>query len=53
VAAGGVMKSSVGRGLDFLVIADSTSQSTKAVKARSIGVKCIYEDDLRKMGVAI
>jgi len=40
---GGSVKSSVGKGLSYLVIADPTSNSSKAVKARSLGTKCIDE----------
>ncbi len=41
---GGSIKSSVGRGLDYLVIADPDSTSSKAVKARKIGIILISED---------
>ena len=49
VEAGGTIKS-VGKSLTCLVIADpENSQTTKAVKARSLGVKLISEDDLLTM----
>lgn len=51
--AGGVVRSSVSSGLDYLVIADPQSQSTKAVAARKKGIKLISEENLRWMGVAI
>jgi DNA ligase (NAD+) len=44
-AAGGLVKSSVGRGLTFLVIADPNSTSSKAVAARKNGTTCISEED--------
>lgn len=48
-AAGGEVKSSVGKGLDYLVMADPTSNSSKAVKARKLGTKCISEEQLLEM----
>ena len=48
-AAGGEYKSSVGKGLDYLIIADPASTSGKAVKARSLGTKCISEEQLMEM----
>jgi DNA ligase (NAD+) len=47
--AGGECKGSVGRGLTYLVMADSNSTSSKAEKARSMGTKCLSEVDLWKM----
>ena len=47
--AGGEFKSSVGKGIDLLVIADPTSTSSKAVKARALGIKLISEDELLEM----
>jgi DNA ligase (NAD+) len=44
VNAGGVVKSGVGKGLTFLVIADPNSTSSKAVAARKHGTVCISED---------
>jgi DNA ligase (NAD+) len=44
--AGGTMKSSVGKGLDYLIMADPNSTSSKAEKARKLGTKCISEDEL-------
>lgn len=46
VNAGGVVKSSVGKGLTYLVIADPNSTSSKAVAARKNGTTCISEDAL-------
>jgi DNA ligase (NAD+) len=48
-AAGGEFKSSVGKGLGYLIIADPSSQSSKAVKARKLGTQCISEDELMEM----
>ena len=45
VAAGGVVKGSVSKGLTYLVIADPTSTSSKAQAARKNGTTCISEDD--------
>lgn len=47
--AGGVVKSSVGKGLSFLVIADPNSTSSKAVAARKNGTTCISEEDFVRM----
>lgn len=47
--AGGDVKSSVGRGLGYLVIADPNSTSSKAVTARKNGTTCISEEDFLKM----
>jgi DNA ligase (NAD+) len=41
---GGTTKSSVGKGLNYLVIADPNSTSSKAVAARKNGTKCISEE---------
>lgn len=46
---GGVNKSGVGKGLDYLVLAEEDSQSTKAVRARSLGTKCISEAQFMEM----
>ena len=43
--AGGDNKSSVGKGLSYLVIADTNSTSSKAVAARKYGTKLISEDE--------
>jgi DNA ligase (NAD+) len=40
---GGEAKNSVGRGLTYLVIADPSSTSSKAQKARSLGIQLINE----------
>jgi DNA ligase (NAD+) len=47
--AGGDVKSSVGKGLTYLVIADPNSSSSKAVSARKFGTTLISEDDFLKM----
>ena len=49
VDSGGSVKSSVGKGLTFLVIADVNSTSSKAVAARKLGTVLISEDDFLKM----
>jgi len=46
---GGEIKSSVSKGLDFLVQADPKSTSTKATKARSYGTKVIGEKEFLDM----
>lgn len=46
---GGEFKSSVSKGLTYLVQPDSTSQTTKARKAREIGTEVIGEDDFMKL----
>lgn len=43
--AGADVKSSVGKGLTYLIIADPNSTSSKAVAARKLGTKLISEDD--------
>lgn len=48
-AAGHTFKSSVSKGLDYLVIADPESTSSKAVKARKLGTVCISEEQLEAM----
>jgi DNA ligase (NAD+) len=47
--SGGEVKSSVGGGLTYLVISDPSSTSSKAVKAKKLGVKLISEDEFLKM----
>ena len=47
--AGGVVKSSVGKGLSYLVIADPNSTSGKAVAARKNGTTCISEQTFLDM----
>lgn len=49
VEKGHVVKSDVGKGLDYLVMADPESTSSKAVKARKLGTKCIGEEEFREM----
>jgi len=44
-ANGGVVKSSVGKGLTYLVISDPNSTSSKAVAARKVGTRCIGEEE--------
>ena len=46
---GGQMKSSVSKGLTYLVCADPNSGSSKLAKARKYGVEVIGRDDLVKM----
>ena len=46
---GGVFKSGVGRGLNYLVISDPNSTSTKAQKARKDGITLISEDQFLAM----
>jgi len=48
-AAGLEVKNSVSKGLTYLVMADPNSTSSKAQKARSIGTKCVSEEDFCKM----
>lgn len=47
VAKGGVVKSGVSKGLDYLVQKDATSSSGKTLKAESYGTKIISIDCLR------
>lgn len=47
--AGGTIRGGVSSGLDFLVMADPSSNSTKAVKARSLGTKTISENEFLKL----
>ncbi|MFA5054180.1 MAG: NAD-dependent DNA ligase LigA [Parcubacteria group bacterium] len=46
---GGVVKPSVSKGLTYLVLADSSSGSTKAQAAKKYGTECISEDDFLKL----
>ena len=46
---GGHFSSSVKNGLDYLVINDTNSQSSKAVKARKLGIDMITETELFEM----
>jgi DNA ligase (NAD+) len=48
-ASGGVVKSSVIKGLNYLVIADLNSSSIKAISARKINVQLISENELLEM----
>ncbi len=48
-AAGGVARDSVFKGLSYLVIADPNSTSSKAEKARKLGVKLISEEQFKEM----
>ena len=48
--AGGTVKGSVGKNLNFLVIADpENSTSSKAVSARKFGTTLISEEDFLKL----
>lgn len=49
VENGGIVKTSVGKGLTYLVMADPASGSTKAKAAAKNGTQCISEDALLKM----
>lgn len=49
LAAGGAIKSSVGNGLSYLVIADPNSTSGKAQAARKNNTKCISEEEFLEM----
>ncbi len=49
LAAGGIVKSSVGKGLTYLVLADANSTSSKANAARKNNTKCISEEEFLKM----
>jgi DNA ligase (NAD+) len=49
VENGGDAKSSVGKGLTYLVIADVNSVSSKAIAAKKLGTKLISEDDFLSM----
>lgn len=49
VDSGGAVKSSVGKGLTYLVINDLESASTKATTARKLGTKLISESNLLEM----
>jgi DNA ligase (NAD+) len=47
--AGGDVKSSVGKGLSYLVIADPNSTTSKAVAARKFGTQLISEEEFLEM----
>jgi DNA ligase (NAD+) len=47
---GGRVLSSVTKELNYLVMADPESGSSKAVKARKLGTKVIGEEDLMRLG---
>jgi len=49
VNAGGAIKSSVGKGLTYLVMSDPESTTSKAVAARKNGTACISEDTFVEM----
>ena len=49
VVANGGAGASVSKGLNYLVIADPSSTSSKAVKARKLGVELISEDEFMSM----
>ncbi len=46
---GAIVKTSITKDLTYLVVADSTSQSTKTIKAKKLGVEIINEDDFKKI----
>jgi DNA ligase (NAD+) len=47
--AGADVKSSVGKGLTYLIIADPNSSSSKAVSARKLGTKLLSEEDFLEL----
>ena len=47
--AGGTVKTSVTKGLTYLVLADANSTSTKAKAARKNGTDCVSEEDFLQM----
>jgi len=49
IAKGGIIKSGVSKGLDYLVQKDATSSSNKTMKAESYGTKIISIDCLREV----
>lgn len=49
VSAGGNVSGAVSKTTDYLVIADTNSQSSKAIKARSLGTTLISPEDLENM----
>jgi DNA ligase (NAD+) len=49
IDAGGTVKSSVGKGLSYLVTADVNSTSGKSAKAAKLGTKLITEDEFLEM----
>ena len=48
-SAGGEVKSGVSKGLDYLIIADPSSTSSKAEKARKMGTELISEEQFDEM----
>ena len=44
--SGNIWKTSVNKELDYLILADKNSLSTKAKKATENGITCINEEDL-------
>lgn len=48
-AAGGVVKSSVGKGLTYLVAKDPNGTSEKLKKARAFGTQVVSEEEIRKV----
>lgn len=46
---GGTYSKTVNRNLNYLVVAYNNMYTDKALKAKSYGIKCITEQDLRKM----
>jgi DNA ligase (NAD+) len=49
IDAGAAIKSSVGKGLTYLVIADPNSNTSKAVSARKLGTKLLSEEDFLEL----
>ena len=49
ISKGGIVASSVSKNTDYLVIADVSSTSSKAVKARKLGTKLISPEELEEL----
>ena len=49
ISKGGIVVSSVSKNTDYLVIADVSSTSSKAVKARKLGTKLISPEELEEL----
>ena len=47
--AGYALVDDVSKGLDFLVLADPTSTSSKSQKAKKLGIQVIGEDELQRL----
>ena len=49
ISKGGIVTGSVSKNTDYLVIADVSSTSSKAVKARKLGTKLISPEELEEL----